>query len=187
MTAPIERAVEYPLHDRCTPLRSVSGCIVCDQHDNLHCARGRHCVVRGGASIGEWIGHDSETGHPRHASAQAFEFPTLPGVLFCEDCIDDIESGFKGLGDPIIEGDVAEIGWSVHSGYDGFFGYLATADRTGGILWDRELDSHDWLGVAVVFARTEAERLVAIEAAGEAAGRSRPAPREPYYRPVNPA
>lgn len=159
-----ETAVEYSGHDHCTPLKSQPGCIICDNHDSLHCARGRHCVANG-AHIGEWIG-STDNGNPTHASAPAFEYPSLPGVLFCEDCVDDIQNDASG--DPILDGDVSGLGWSVHFCNEGFYGFLATFDPSGGASWERELDTHDSLGVAVVFARTEAERLIAIETASEA-------------------
>lgn len=167
-----ETAVEYTGHLHCNPYKSSPGCVVCDNHDSLHCARGRHCAAASGNSgtnIGEWIGENPDTGHPSHASAYTFEYPTLPGVLFCEDCVVDIDSDEAGTGDPIIEGAVSELNWSVHRADDGgFYGYLTVADRTHGIAWEEELDEVDTLGVAVVFARTEAERRIADAAAAEA-------------------
>ena len=164
-----ETAYEYIGHVHCNPFRSTPGCVVCDNHDNLHCARGDNCTHTNRANIGEWIGEDRETGHPRNESAYAFEYPTMPGVLFCEDCVCEIDSD-EYSGEPILTGVVEEIHWSVHRASDGvgFYGYLVTYDRTHGIAWENELAAVDTLGYAVVFTRTEAERLIAMEAASEA-------------------
>lgn len=178
---PREEAVEYNGHVHCNPYKSTRGCIVCDRHDNLHCARGRHCEAAhgdSGANIGEWIGENRYTGHPTNESAYCFEFPTLPGVLFCEDCVSVIDDPSTEPGTPVLSGSVDDVHWDVfvdNEQRDRFDVFVSTADPTGGISWEREVGSYCTLGAAVTYARTEAARLVADSLDGEwAAGLHEP-------------
>lgn len=162
----VETAVEYGGHDRCNPMKSTPGCIVCDNHDNLHCARGVHCEHDGAANIGEWIGADYHTGHPKNESAYTFEFPTLPGVLFCEDCVGVIDDPATEPGTIVLTGEVSGIYWTVFADNTNrrrFDVAVSAADRTGGLSFEREVGSFSTLGAAVGYGRTEAERIILDE------------------------
>lgn len=164
----IETAREYAGHRNCNPLNGgIAGCIICREGpDELSCVRGRHCSARGlagrGAAIGFWFGYDPETTCDIPRETQAWEYPSLPGVLFCEDCVSDIDDGEAGQ--IVLVGKVDDIHWDVVVLDEGFGWCLSTVDRTGGTSWelegDRELAS---VGAAVTFARTEAERLSILE------------------------
>jgi hypothetical protein len=167
----VEEAREYDGHRDCDPRSApTKGCIVCDEVDNLSCARGVHCAAARphglGAPIGYYLDVHPETGYDVGRESDAWEYPTLPGVLFCEDCVSDIDSGGGFIDDPVLSGTVSQFHWAVNvdnSERDRFYASVVTVDATHAISWEREVGSFATLGAAVVHARSEAERLDVIE------------------------
>jgi len=163
----------------CSPYRNEQGCRVCERFDELRCASGEHCAgqcVSGSingvtqydaALIGVFLGTDSEGVYDVGRSAYVFEFPTLPGVFFCEDCAVDIESGDIEDDPIVLTGWRDDIMWTVQVQDGEFHASLATFDRTGGMAWERELPAHRTIGEAVVYAKTEIDRMVVAEAAAD--------------------
>lgn len=164
----------------CHPYRDGEGCRVCEKFDELRCASGEHCagqvvigtskagIVKYGATpIGEFLGTDSEGVYDVSRSAPVFEFPTLPGVFFCEDCAVDIESGDIEDDPVVLTGWIDDLQWGVQVQEGLFHPWFAAFDRTGGMSWERELPAKSTIGEAVVYVKTEIDRLVVGEVAAE--------------------
>lgn len=70
-------------------------CLICRGFDELHCSRGTECVDGKGVIIGDFLECDEETGRDRSCSVYLFQFASLPGKFFCEDCACEMEDEAK--------------------------------------------------------------------------------------------
>lgn len=143
----------------CSPYRSTAGCAVCEKFDELRCSRGRHCLSathvawrdgkpigpEEGRVIGVWLEEDYYTGRASSGSSCVFSFPSAPDLMFCEDCVCEIEQGDAEV---VIDGEVDGVYWCIETSGGEFHARLATHDRTGGVSWEEHCGQFDRLGVA---------------------------------------